>query len=62
MLYLDDYVNTVYHQAPIARTKHGTRNMLVKAFRRHLLQACPEPAEGMWKQAIWLPAYWEHLM
>jgi hypothetical protein len=60
MLYLDDYVNTVYHQAPIARTKHGTRNMLVKAFRRHLLQdvetghivACPLGASDVTPQSV----------
>lgn len=35
---LDDYVNAVFHREPIARTKHGTRYGICKAFRRHMAQ------------------------
>jgi hypothetical protein len=37
-IYLDDYVNAVFRREPIARTKHGTRAMVLKAFRRHMAQ------------------------
>jgi hypothetical protein len=37
-IYLDDYVNAVFHREPIARTKHGTRAGVCKAFRRHMAQ------------------------
>ncbi len=37
-VYIDDYVNTVYRQEPIAQAKHGTWNRVVKAFRRHMVQ------------------------
>jgi hypothetical protein len=37
-VYLDDYVNAVFRREPIARTKHGTRYGLCKAFRRHMAQ------------------------
>jgi hypothetical protein len=38
VIYLDDYVNAVFHREPIARTKHGTRYGVCKAFRRHIAQ------------------------
>ena len=37
-VYLDDYVNAVSRREPIARTKHGTRDRILKAFRRHMAQ------------------------
>jgi hypothetical protein len=37
-IYLDDYVNAVFGREPIARTKHGTRYGVCKAFRRHMAQ------------------------
>jgi hypothetical protein len=37
-IYLDDYVNAVSRHEPIARTKHGTRDRILKAFRRHMTQ------------------------
>jgi hypothetical protein len=37
-IYLDDYVNAVFRREPIARAKHGTRAMVLKAFRRHMAQ------------------------
>jgi len=37
-IYLDDYVNAVSRREPIARTKHGTRDRILKAFRRHMAQ------------------------
>jgi hypothetical protein len=37
-IYLDDYVNAVFRREPIARTKHGTRYGICKAFRRHMAQ------------------------
>jgi len=37
-IYLDDYVNAVSRREPIARTKHGTRGRILKAFRRHMAQ------------------------
>ena len=37
-IYLDDYVNAVFRRDPIARTKHGTRYGICKAFRRHMAQ------------------------
>ncbi|MHC4546859.1 MAG: hypothetical protein ACYSYL_20470 [Planctomycetota bacterium] len=37
-IYLDDYVNAVSRREPIARTKHGTRDRVLKAFRRHMAQ------------------------
>lgn len=37
-VYLDDYVNAVFRHEPIARTKHGTRYGICKAFRRHMAQ------------------------
>jgi len=37
-IYLDDYVNAVFRREPIARTKHGTRYGVCKAFRRHMAQ------------------------
>jgi hypothetical protein len=37
-IYLDDYVNAVSRREPIARTKHGTRDRILKAFRRHIAQ------------------------
>jgi hypothetical protein len=37
-IYLDDYVNAVSRREPIARTKHGTRDRILKAFRRHMTQ------------------------
>jgi hypothetical protein len=37
-IYLDDYVNAVFRGEPIARTKHGTRYGVCKAFRRHMAQ------------------------
>ncbi len=37
-VYLDDYVNAVFRREPIARTKHGTRYGIRKAFRRHMTQ------------------------
>jgi hypothetical protein len=37
-IYLDDYVNAVFHHEPIARAKHGTRHGSYKAFRRHMAQ------------------------
>jgi hypothetical protein len=37
-IYLDDYVNAVFHHEPIARAKHGTRHGSCKAFRRHMAQ------------------------
>lgn len=37
-IYLDDYVNAVFGGEPIARTKHGTRYGVCKAFRRHMAQ------------------------
>jgi hypothetical protein len=37
-IYLDDYVNAVFRREPIARTKHGTRYGICKAFRRHMTQ------------------------
>jgi hypothetical protein len=48
-VYLDDYVNAVFRREPLARTKHGTRYGICKAFRRHMTQdvdtghtvACP---------------------
>ncbi len=37
-IYLDDYVNAIFRREPIARTKHGTRYGICKAFRRHMAQ------------------------
>jgi len=37
-IYLDDYVNAIFRREPIARTKHGTRYGICKAFRRHIAQ------------------------
>lgn len=37
-IYLDDYVNAIFRQEPIARSKHGTRYGICKAFRRHMAQ------------------------
>jgi hypothetical protein len=37
-IYVDDYVNAVSRREPIARTKHGTRDRILKAFRRHMAQ------------------------
>jgi hypothetical protein len=37
-VYLDDYVNAVFRREPLARTKHGTRYGICKAFRRHMTQ------------------------
>jgi hypothetical protein len=37
-IYLDDYVNAIFRREPIARTKHGTRYGVCKAFRRHMAQ------------------------
>ena len=37
-VYLDDYVNAIFRREPIARTKHGTRYGICKAFRRHMAQ------------------------
>ena len=37
-IYLDDYVNAVFRHEPLARTKHGTRYGICKAFRRHMAQ------------------------
>jgi len=37
-IYLDDYINAVFRREPIARTKHGTRYGICKAFRRHMAQ------------------------
>jgi hypothetical protein len=37
-IYLDDYVNAVFRREAIARTKHGTRYGICKAFRRHMAQ------------------------
>ncbi|MCP4535511.1 MAG: hypothetical protein GY832_00020, partial [Chloroflexi bacterium] len=35
-MYLDDYINAVYRQEPIAKSKHGVWNRVVKSFRRHI--------------------------
>ncbi|MCP4286091.1 MAG: hypothetical protein GY792_16850 [Gammaproteobacteria bacterium] len=35
-IYLDDYINAVYRQEPIAKSKHGVWNRVVKSFRRHV--------------------------
>jgi hypothetical protein len=35
-IYLDDYINAVYRQEPIAKSKHGVWNRIVKSFRRHI--------------------------
>lgn len=35
-IYLDDYINAVYRQEPIAKSKHGVWNRVVKSFRRHI--------------------------
>jgi hypothetical protein len=35
-IYLDDYINAIYRQEPIAKSKHGVWNRIVKSFRRHI--------------------------
>jgi hypothetical protein len=37
-IYLDDYVNAVFRDEPIARAKHGVSHRVFKAFRRHTAQ------------------------
>ncbi len=37
-VWLDDYVNGVYRSEALGKTKHGTKNRVMKAFRRHVVQ------------------------